>query len=118
MHSASRLPSPAAPSVSRRSAARARVRVPVRPHLLEPGDLLAPHLGVVDVQHVDVVGVARLVLVDADDDLLAPVDAGLAAGGGLLDAQLGHARGHRLGHAAQLLDLLDQRPGLVGQALR
>ena len=37
---------------------------------------------------------------------------GLAAGRRLLDAQLGHARLDGLGHAAELLDLLDERPGL------
>ena len=50
------------------------------------------------------------VLVDADDDLVAAVDRGLAARGRLLDAQLRHARLDRLRHAAEPLDLLDQRP--------
>ena len=55
------------------------------------------------------------VAVDADDHRLAAVDPGGAGGGGLLDPALGHAAGDRRGHAAQALDLLDQRPGLVGQ---
>ena len=57
------------------------------------------------------------VLVDADDDLVAPVDPGLASGRALLDAQLGHAGGDGLGHASQLLDLLDEGPRLGGQVV-
>ena len=55
------------------------------------------------------------VAVDADDHRLAPVDRGGAGGGRLLDPALGHAAGDRVGHSAKPLDLLDQRPGLVGQ---
>ena len=110
-HRASRLPSPAAPSVRRlRAAWQAASSRSARTRSSRAICWLAD-LGVVDGQHVDVLGVVGLVLVDADDDLLAPVDAGLAPGGRLLDAQLGHARGDRLGHAAERLDLLDQRPG-------
>ena len=105
---------------ARRAARRGRRRTPpasrVGADLLEPGDLLLAHLGVVDVEHVDVLGIVGAVLVDADDDLLAAVDAGLAAGGRLLDAQLRHAGVDGLGHAAERLDLLDDRPRPVGQA--
>ena len=55
------------------------------------------------------------VAVDADDHRLAAIDPRGAGGGGLLDPALGHALGDRGGHAAQRLDLLDQRPGLLGQ---
>ena len=48
-------------------------------------------------------------------DLLAAVDARLAAGRGFLDAQLRHARLDGLGHAAELLDLLDELPRLRGE---
>ena len=58
------------------------------------------------------------VLVDADDDLVAPVDARLPARRGFLDAQLRHARLDRLRHAAERLDLLDELPRLVGEAVR
>ena len=51
---------------------------------------------------------SRVVLVDADDDLLAAVDARLAQGRRLLDAHLRHARLDRLGHAAELLDFGDE----------
>ena len=81
----------------------------------ELGDLLGEHRGVVDVEHVDELGVGDLVLVDADDDLLALIDAGLAASSGLFDAELGHAGLDGLGHAAQLLDLIDEGLGLVDQ---
>ena len=56
MHSASRLASPAAPSRSRSMAAVQRVVVAGLAHVLEPGDLLVAHLGVVDVEDVDVLG--------------------------------------------------------------
>ena len=74
-------------------------------HFGKPSNLGLAHLGVVDFQDVHL-GVVRiqLILVDADDDLLAPFDAGLAAGRGFLDALLGHAFGDGLGHAAQRLD--------------
>jgi len=41
----------------------------------------------------------------------------LAARRGFLDSQLRHARLDGFGHAAELLDFLDQLPRLVGQAL-
>ena len=92
-------------------------RRPVGPQLLELGLLLGQHVGVVDPQHLDgLVGVDP-VLVDADDRLAAGVDAGLRAGRGLLDAQLGDAVVDRLGHAAVLGDLLDVRPGAAGEVV-
>ena len=51
--------------------------------------------------------------VDADDRLVAGIDARLRAGGGLLDAQLRDAGLDRLRHAAEALDLLDVRPRLL-----
>src|SRR5206468_12951959 len=58
---------------------------------LDPGearDLLLAHLAVVDVQHVDIGLQAGLVLVDADDDVFAAIDPGLAPRGRLPDAPL------------------------------
>jgi hypothetical protein len=52
------------------------------------------------------------VLVDADDHLLALVDHRLPPRGRFLDAQLRQPALDGLGHAAHLLDLLDQGPGL------
>jgi hypothetical protein len=75
--------------------------------LLQPLDLRLAHGGVVDLEDLDRRLLFEPVLVDADDGLLAGVDLGLAAGGGLLDAELGHAGLDGLGHAAELLDLLD-----------
>ena len=62
--------------------------------------------------------VRRLVLVDADHRLLAGIDPGLRLGRGLLDAQLWHAGLDGLGHAAELLDLLDMTPGLRSEIAR
>ena len=63
---------------------------------------------VVDVEDVDTVCVLGLIPVDADDDVLAPIDPGLLAGRGLLDAQLRQAGLDGRGHAAQLLDFVDR----------
>src|SRR3546814_11325088 len=76
------------------------------------------HPGVVDLQDLDVVGVVDPVLVDADDGLPAGVDARLGTGRRLLDAHLRDAGLDRLGHAAVALDLLDVRPGLLGEVAR
>jgi hypothetical protein len=57
----------------------------------------------------------ELVLVDADDHLLATIDARLALCRGLLDAHLRHARFDRLGHATHGLDLVDHLARLVDQ---
>src|SRR5262249_20602636 len=77
--------------------------IAARAQRLEARDLLAPHLGVVDVAHVDRRLVRRPVLVHADDGLLTAVDRGLAPRRALLDAQLRHARLDRFGHAAERL---------------
>ncbi len=53
--------------------------------------------------------VGRLVFVDADDDLLAAVDRRLPPRRRFLDAQFRHAAFDRPRHAAQRLDLVDQR---------
>ena len=88
-------------------------------HALEPRDLLRAHLGVVDVAHVDRgSSSSSRYLLTPTIDLLAAVDRGLAARRRLLDAQLRHARLDGLGHAAERLDLLDELPRLVGEALR
>ena len=81
-------------------------------------DLGSAHGGIVDFQDVDLGVTLDLVLVDADHRLLARVDAGLRAGGCFLDARLRDAGLDGLGHAAHRLDLLDVRPGLLGQILR
>ena len=52
-------------------------------------------------------------LVQADDLLLARVDAGLRTCRSLLDTHLGNTRLDSLGHTAQLLDLLNVLPCLV-----
>ncbi len=75
------------------------------------------HRLVVDIENIDRVFFLQPVLVDAHDHVLAAVDTGLLPGRGLLDAQLGHAGFDGLGHAAGLLHLLDQLPGLVGDVL-
>ena len=68
------------------------------------------------------IGCPRLgpVLVDADRPSARPESMrACVRGGGLLDAQLGHARLDRLGHAAELLDLLRCGPRrCVGEIVR
>src|SRR5262249_40566651 len=81
-------------------------------------DLALAHRGVVDREDVDVIGVLRPVLVDADNGFLAAVDARLTARGAFLDAQLGQALLDRLGHAAERLDLGDELHGLGGDRVR
>ena len=83
--------------------------------LLELGDLLGPHAGVLDLEDLDLLVLFHDVLVDADDGLAAGVDTRLGAGRGLLDAQLGDALPDGLGHAAGLLDLEEMQAGLVGE---
>ena len=56
--------------------------------------------------------------VDADQRLLAGIDARLGARGGLLDAQLRNAFLDRRGHAAQALDLLDMGKRARGEIMR
>ena len=89
--------------------------------LLQAGDLRLTDGGVVHFQDVDGVLVVQRQIVQTDDLLLAGVDVGLTAGGGFLDAHLGQAVVDGLGHAAQLLHLLDVAPGaadqLVGKGL-
>ena len=57
------------------------------------------------------------VLVDADDDVLAAVDARLLLRCASLDPELRPAAFDRLGHAPHRLDLLDDRPRRVGHVL-
>src|SRR6266511_5247714 len=92
--------------------------VPGLAHLAQTGDLLLADGGVVDGADLDVVVALGLVLVDADDHLFAPVDAGLAAGGRFFDAQLRHPRLDRFGHATELLDLVDELRRLVRERVR
>ncbi len=72
---------------------------------------------VVDVEDLDRVFLGQLVLVHADDDILAGVDARLFVGGAGFDLHLGPAGFDGLGHAAHRLDFLDDAPGLVGHVL-
>ena len=82
-------------------------------HLGDVRDLRLAHGVVIHVEKRRHVVLVRLVAVDADDHVLAPVEPRLATGRGLLDAQLRHACGHGLGHAAERLDLIDQLLRLV-----
>ena len=63
-----------------------RFVVALRARLLEAPDLLLPHIGVVDVEHVDHLGVGDLVLVHANDDIFEAVDTGLLASRSFFDA--------------------------------
>ena len=87
------------------------------PQLIELRQLGDADLGVLDLEDLDVVFLVgrKAVLVDPDHRLLTRIDAGLGAGGGLLDAQLRDAGLNRGSHAAHFLDLGDVRHGLVRQ---
>src|SRR6202007_1362479 len=75
--------------------------------LLEAAELVVADRVVVDGQGLDLGLALEAVLVDADDDVGAGVDARLLLGRAGLDLQLGPAAAHRLGHAAHGVDLLD-----------
>ena len=105
--SASRLPSPVCAHFGeRRERPLDRPLLRSRLKLRRRADLRVANGGVVDFEH----GERRLffepVGIDADDDVLAGVDARLLARGGFLDAHLGNARLDGLHHAAELLHLL------------
>ena len=78
---------------------------------LQALDLRFAHGGVVHFAKVELLGLFQPEQIHADDGFLAGINAGLAAGGGFLDAQLGQAGFDGLGHAAEGLDFLDVRPG-------
>ena len=92
--------------------------VPAAAHLLKPADLGFAHGGVVDIENVDLRLFIVSILVDADNRFLAAVDSCLAPGGRFLDAQLGHAGLDRTGHAAHLLDLVDEFAGRSRELIR
>ena len=94
------------------------VLVPLGAQPFQLFDLPGAHGGIVDHQHIDGPVGLRLVFVHADDGLRAAVDARLGAGGGFLDAHFRQAGLDRLRHAAELLDLLNMRPGLLRQIMR
>ena len=91
--------------------------ISVGPQLIELCQLGGADFGVLDLEDLYRIFFAGLeaVLVDTDHRLLPRIDAGLCAGGGLLDAQVRDAGLDRSGHAAHLLDLGDVRHGLVRQ---
>ncbi len=95
--------------------------VAVSLHVVEAFDLLLAHLGIVDFEDVDGIFVVEAIFVDAHDGLASGVDAGLGAGRGFLDAELGKTGLDGLGHAAELLDFLYMCPcaagNLVGEGL-
>ena len=69
--------------------------------LLQLGELAGAHLGIVDLQHVDLDVRLRPVGVDADQRLLAGIDARLRARRRFLDAHLRQALLDRRRHAAE-----------------
>ena len=80
-------------------------------------DLRLAHRRVVDLAHVHRVFVVEAELVDADDHVLAAVDARLLLRRRRLDLELGPARLDGARHAAHRLDFLEDRPRLVGHVL-
>ena len=85
--------------------------------LLQLGELLGAHPAVLDLEHLDLVVLVDLVLVDADHRLLAGVDAGLGARRRLLDAQLRDAVVDGLRHAAVLVHLADVGADPLGELM-
>ena len=63
---------------------------------LRARNLAVAHLHVVDFEDIDLVFLGQLVLVHADDHVLATVDARLLLGGGGFDLELGPAAVHGL----------------------
>ena len=80
---------------------------------VEAFDLGKADRGIVHVENVDGIFLGEAVFVDADDGFLAGVDAGLAAGGGFLDAHFRDACFDGLGHAAEFLGFRDMGPRAV-----
>ena len=81
-------------------------------------ELRLAHRAVVDLEDLHRILGGEAVLVDADDHVLAAVDARLLARGRFLDTHLGHPGLDGACHAALLLDFADQLPGAVGDLLR
>src|SRR6185369_1565674 len=75
-------------------------RISRSPDALQARELRLAHGGVVDLADVDRRLLGELELVDADDHVLAAVDARLAPRRGLLDPELRHAGLDGLRHAA------------------
>ena len=116
--SSSTLPSPdLAACVSASSAACTRLPVAARADLGEARELRLAHGAVVDLEDLHRILGGEAVLVDADDHVLAAVDARLLARGRFLDAHLRHPGLDGACHAALLLDLGDELPGAVGDLL-
>jgi hypothetical protein len=94
------------------------LRIACGADLLQPLHLVVAHRMVVDVERLDRIFLRQLVLVDADDHVLAGVDASLLLGGTGLDLELGPTALHRLRHAAHRIDFFDDGPGRIGHVLR
>ena len=93
---------------------RARL-VPRRAHRLQPRDLPATHLGIVDLENIEMRLLGQPIFVDPDDHRLAHIDLRRARRRGFLDPHLGQPLGDRTGHPAMRLDLVDQRLRLLLQ---
>ena len=84
----------------------------------QASDLAIAHLDVVDLEDIHWVFLGQLVFVDADNHILARVDAGLLLRRGRFNLEFGPTTVHRLGHAAHGIDFLDDGPGFVHHLLR
>ena len=73
--------------LQRRNGVGICLRVAFRTHLFQPHDLRIAHRVVVDIANLERVFLVELEAVDADDHILAPVDAGLTARGRFLDVR-------------------------------
>ena len=84
--------------------------VPFGAELLELRDLFLAHGRIVDFENVERGFFGQPVFVHPDDGLAAGINAGLAPGGGFLDAHLGQTGVDCLGHAAELFHFDQVRP--------
>lgn len=69
------------------------------------------------MQNFDVFLSRWAIFVDADDNLLSGINAGLRAGGGFLDSHFGNAGVNGFGHSTKLFNFSDMVPGLLGQVV-
>ena len=92
--------------------------VTLRLDFAQPLDLRVAHGGVIDFQHIELLRFFEAEEIDANNGLLAGVNAGLAPRRGLLDAQLGQAGLDGFGHAAEGFDFAEVDARAVQQRLR
>ena len=82
---------------------------------LEFRDLGLAHLIVINIAHLNVGLFVRGIFVDPNNHLFPAINHRLTPRRTFFNFKLGQAAGHGFGHAAHLLNLFDQRPGLINK---